>query len=169
MSGASLTALCGARIFTGHAMLVRHAVLFGHGTIVDVMAEAKVPGDAQRIELGDRIVAPGFIDLQVNGGGDVLFGAEPTVSTLTRIGAAHARFGTTRFLPTVITGPRAIMHAARAAVAAALGDGRSGVLGVHFEGPFLNPDKRGVHDAVHIRTPDDADRDSPGGDPAETN
>lgn len=152
-----LTALSGARIYTGRVVLDGHAVLIRDGKVLDVMPTAALPSRASRRDCGGAILAPGFIDLQVNGGGDVLFGAEPTSAALQKIGAAHARFGTTRFLPTIITGPRETMLAARDAVAVALGDATSGVLGLHFEGPFLNPAKRGIHQAAFMRAPDAAD------------
>ena len=97
------------------------------------------------------LLAPGFIDIQVNGGGGVLFNDAPTVSTIARIGAAHARFGTTGFLPTLISDSAEVMARAADAVSAALGDGTPGVLGIHFEGPHLSLAKRGVHPARAIR------------------
>jgi N-acetylglucosamine-6-phosphate deacetylase len=158
MSDGTILALVGARIHTGCVALDGHAVLLRSGNILDVVPETAVPSDAAIRRCDGLVLAPGFIDLQVNGGGDVLFGAEPTVAALNKIGSAHARFGTTRFLPTVITGPRATMAAAREAVRASIDTAQSGVLGLHFEGPFLNPAKQGVHDAAAMRRPDDADR-----------
>jgi N-acetylglucosamine-6-phosphate deacetylase len=100
----------------------------------------------------DTILAPGFIDIQVNGGGDVLFNDAPTPQTIRRIVAAHRRFGTTSLLPTLISDSPAKMKSALAAVAAVL-DAEPGVLGIHFEGPFLSPEKAGVHDPRAIRKP----------------
>jgi N-acetylglucosamine-6-phosphate deacetylase len=157
VSGGEILALVGARIHTGRVVLDRHAVLVRDGRIEDVVPATALPPDVATRSCAGCVLAPGFIDLQVNGGGDVLFGAEPTVAALDRIAAAHARFGTTRFLPTLITGPRAAMAAACDAVRAARAAPSSGVLGLHFEGPFLNPAKRGVHDAGHMRVPDAAD------------
>jgi len=97
-------------------------------------------------------LAPGFIDVQVNGGGDVLFNDQPTAEGIRAIGAAHRRFGTTSFLATLISDAAEKMKDALTAVqAAATKD--SGVLGIHLEGPFLSPEKPGVHDARHFRKP----------------
>ena len=101
-------------------------------------------------------LAPGFIDLQVNGGGDVLFNDAPTPEGIAAIAAAHRRFGTTALLPTLISDSRDKMAAARAAVAALLGR-HPGVLGIHYEGPFLAPERRGVHDLAALRRPESAD------------
>jgi N-acetylglucosamine-6-phosphate deacetylase len=120
-------------------------------TIVDgrVVALDTVPGvEPQRLS---GLLAPGFIDIQVNGGGGALFNDAPTVSTIARIGAAHARFGTTAFLPTLMTDSAEIMSRAADAVSEALRLGIPGVLGIHFEGPYLSVAKRGVHRAHAIR------------------
>jgi len=101
-------------------------------------------------------LAPGFIDVQVNGGGDVLFNDQPTPAGIAAIAAAHRRFGTTGLLPTLISDTREKMRAARDAVAAAMRTNPS-VLGIHFEGPFLSPERPGVHDARMLRQPDARD------------
>jgi len=97
-------------------------------------------------------LAPGLIDLQVNGGGDCLFNDNPTVEGIATIAAAHRKCGTTAFLPTLITDTTAKMSVALAAVDAA-SEREPGVLGIHLEGPFLSPEKPGVHDRRLIRTP----------------
>src|SRR5262249_35914457 len=83
-------------------------------------------------------LAPGFIDLQVNGGGDVLFNDEPTPAGIARIAAAHRRFGTTSLMPTLISDTADKM---RAALSAMRGCAGANILGIHFEGPFLSPEK----------------------------
>jgi N-acetylglucosamine-6-phosphate deacetylase len=103
-------------------------------------------------------LAPGFIDLQVNGGGDVLFNDAPTPETIHRIAAAHRRFGTTALLPTLISDSPAKMSSAVAAVDELSGI-EPGVLGIHLEGPFLSPEKAGVHAPRHIRHPTASDVD----------
>jgi N-acetylglucosamine-6-phosphate deacetylase len=97
-------------------------------------------------------LAPGFIDLQVNGGGDTLFNEGTTSDGIAAIVAAHRRFGTTAMLPTLITDTDARMQAAMHAVQS-LVEGEPGVLGIHFEGPFLSPEKPGVHNPAYIRRP----------------
>jgi N-acetylglucosamine-6-phosphate deacetylase len=114
-------------------------------------------GDTPVHDLQGRLLAPGFIDLQVNGGGGVLFNDAPTVDTLRRIGAAHARCGTTAFLPTLISAPAATTRQAVEAVRAALAEGVPGVLGIHLEGPFLAAERRGIHAGEQVRPMAEAD------------
>jgi N-acetylglucosamine-6-phosphate deacetylase len=97
-------------------------------------------------------LAPGFIDVQVNGGGDVLFNDSPTPEGIAAIAAAHRRFGTTALLPTLISDSLAAMRAAADAVDAAAA-AMPEVLGIHFEGPFLSPERAGVHNRALLRAP----------------
>ena len=112
--------------------------------------------DLAVIDLGGHDLLPGFIDTQVNGGGGALFNTTPTVEAIATIGAAHRRFGTTGFLPTLISDDLSTVAAAIAAVDAAIAAGVPGVLGIHVEGPFLNEDRKGIHDASKFRTLDQA-------------
>lgn len=102
---------------------------------------------------GGRLV-PGYIDTQVNGGGGVLFNDAPTVETIARIGAAHRRFGTTGFLPTLISDDLSVIDRAIDAVEQAMTESAPGVLGIHIEGPFLNIARKGIHDPAKFRTLD---------------
>lgn len=107
-------------------------------------------GPCERVDLDGGVLSAGFIDLQVNGGGGVLFNDTPTPAGLRAIAAAHRRFGTTALLPTVITDSPAVRRAAAEAVSAAVAAGEPGILGIHFEGPCIAPARRGVHDARFI-------------------
>ncbi len=109
--------------------------------------------DAQSHDLAGAMLLPGFIDVQVNGGGGVLFNEAPTVETIRRIGAAHRRYGTTGFLPTLISDRVEVMREALAAVEQALAEGVPGLLGIHLEGPYLAPARKGVHDAKYFHAP----------------
>ncbi|XOV81082.1 MAG: N-acetylglucosamine-6-phosphate deacetylase [Aestuariibacter sp.] len=102
---------------------------------------------------GDLV--PGFIDVQVNGGGGLLFNAEPCLKTLKIMQQAHARYGTTAMLPTLITDEYTVMSAAADAVAEAMTSKLSGIVGIHFEGPFISKARKGVHKSEFIRIPDD--------------
>jgi N-acetylglucosamine-6-phosphate deacetylase len=148
-------ALVNARVLTPDGFRDDVAVLVDGDVIADVVAadSARVR-DADASDLAGHYLLPGFIDCQVNGGGDVLFNDAPTVDTIRRIGAAHRRFGTIGFLPTLISDDADVMRAAIAAVDAAIEEGVPGVLGIHLEGPYLAPERRGVHDAAKFRVPD---------------
>lgn len=107
--------------------------------------------DAELIDLGGRTLLPGFIDTQVNGGGGVLFNDAPRVDAIAAIGAAHRRYGTTGFLPTLISDDLSVVASAIAAVDAAIEAGVPGVLGIHIEGPFLSAQRHGIHDLAKLR------------------
>jgi N-acetylglucosamine-6-phosphate deacetylase len=97
-------------------------------------------------DLAGGLLVPGFIDTQVNGGGGVLFNDSPTVEAIAAIGAAHRPYGTTGFLPTLISDDLSVVDAAMRATEQAIEKGVPGVLGVHIEGPFLNVKRKGIHD-----------------------
>jgi len=155
----NVLALTGGIIHTGAETLHGHAVLIENGRIAGVSAEADVPLSASRHDLAGDHLAPGFIDLQVNGGGGALFNDTPTCDTVRLIADAHRAFGVTGLLPTYITGPAHGMAHAADAVRQAMDNGTRvpGVLGIHFEGPHLNPERAGVHDRSLIRPCNDAD------------
>ncbi len=149
-------ALTGARVFDGDRILEGHAVVIEAGRIRALLPAAELAGALPRRELAG-LLAPGFLDIQVNGGGGILFNEQPTVEGIRRIGAVHRRFGTTGFLITFISDTRARMAEAMEAVRAGVAAGVPGLLGIHVEGPFLNPEKRGAHDAGMIRAPEPED------------
>ena len=133
-------------------------VLLDDARIVGVLASsAPRAANAQVHDLHGATLLPGFIDIQVNGGGGALFNAEPTVETIRRIGAAHRQFGTTGFLPTLISDTPEVMRAGLVAVEQALAQAVPGVLGIHLEGPFLADARKGVHDASYFHAPNAAE------------
>lgn len=148
------TALTHARVLAADGWHDDLAVLLEGERIVDLLppADPRVR-EAHQHDLRGAMLVPGFIDVQVNGGGGVLFNEAPTVETLRRIGAAHRRFGTTGFLPTLISDRVEVMRAALAAVEQALAEGMPGVLGIHLEGPYLAPARKGVHDPKYFHAP----------------
>jgi len=148
------TALTHARVLAADGWHDDLAVLLEGERIVDLLppADPRVR-DAHQHDLHGAMLVPGFIDVQVNGGGGVLFNEAPTVETLRRIGAAHRRFGTTGFLPTLISDRVEVMRAALAAVEQALAEGVPGVLGIHLEGPYLAAARKGVHDPKYFHAP----------------
>jgi N-acetylglucosamine-6-phosphate deacetylase len=150
-----ITALTNGRVLTDRGVVERRTVLIENGRIRGIVESDAIPAGAQTRDLANGLLLPGFIDTQVNGGGGVLFGDTPTVDALREIGAAHARFGTAGFLPTLISGDFSLIRAAIAAVEAAIETGVPGVLGIHIEGPFLNEARKGIHDASKFRKLDD--------------
>lgn len=142
--------LTGARVFDGSQILEGHSVIIEAGAIRAVLPERFVPSGVRHYE-GAGILTPGFIDVQVNGGGGVLFNDKPTSAGIAAIGAAHRAFGTTGFLPTFVTDAPGRMQAAIDGVRAAIAEKVPGVLGLHLEGPFILPERRGAHDADHVR------------------
>lgn len=146
-----ITAIIGAHIITPDLVLDDHALLLDGAQIAALVPTGTVPREARRIDAGGLTLTPGFIDIQVNGGGGVLFNDHPSPATIARIGAAHRPFGTTGFLPTLISDGAEAMTAARAAVADGLDQGLPGLLGLHLEGPFLSRARHGIHDPRQIR------------------
>jgi N-acetylglucosamine-6-phosphate deacetylase len=151
-------AVLGHRIFDGRRWHDAAAVLIEDGRIRGLAAPGEVPGDWPQRRLPDgALLAPGFIDLQVNGGGGILLNDDPTPEGMRAIARAHRRYGTTACLPTLITDSRPQTQAAIAAARTAAGN--DGVLGLHLEGPFISPARPGIHRADHIAAPHLSDLD----------
>lgn len=148
-------ALVNAAIFTGENWLSEHAIVIDGDVITHVCALPELAKNIPQINLRGYRLLPGLVDTQVNGGGGLLFNDAPTVTTLRAMAAAHRRFGTTGFLPTLISDDLVIVEQAIAAVRQAIKEKVSGILGIHLEGPFLNPARKGVHNAEKFRALDD--------------
>lgn len=146
----------GAAVFDGERLRQGAAVVVEDGRVAAVVPEADAPqGETTRLDGG--VLAPGFVDLQVNGGGGIMLDAAAGVAGIARICAAHGRLGTAGLLPTLITDTA---EATRAVIAAGIAAGRAGVpgfLGLHLEGPHLDPRRKGAHDPARIRPMDAAD------------
>lgn len=152
----SRIAYTGARIFDGEFWHERAALVVADGKVEGIIA-ADSPTDAQRVPMGGGIMAPGFVDLQINGAGGAQFNLDPSVATIETICATAARFGTTACLPTFITDtPEQTRRAIAAGVAAAT-KGVRGFLGLHLEGPHLSIARKGAHDPALIRPMEEAD------------
>ena len=152
------TVLAGARLFDGERFHSQRALIIENARVKAIVAEADIAGRADITWLDGGILAPGFIDVQVNGGGGRMLNNAPSAETMAIIAQAHRRFGTTALLPTLITDTPDVMQMA---IAAALGGclERNGVLGLHLEGPHLAPARRGAHLAELMRPLEDADLD----------
>ena len=141
--------LSGARIFDGERFLDDRAVVIEGERIVAIVPYSDRPDGAPR-DLGGGLLAPGYIDVQVNGGGGVLFNDDPTPEGIARIAAAHRKHGTVGLLPTLVTDAPQVMAAAIAATREARKLAPA-TLGIHLEGPFLDPRRKGAHEFRYIR------------------
>jgi N-acetylglucosamine-6-phosphate deacetylase len=134
------------RLFDGQAFLADQVLTIVDGKITDI------DQDTSKVDvIATGLVVPGYIDLQVNGGGGALFNDSPSVENLKTIMSAHAKFGTTAMMPTLITDKFEVMQQAADAIAQALSEGVPGIVGIHFEGPHLSIEKKGTHCADYIR------------------
>lgn len=144
--------LAGARLLLPDGAIVEdHALVLRDGRIEAIVDRHSLAAGARLRQLDGGLLAPGFIDTQVNGGGGALFNDDPSVEAIRTIGAAHRRFGTTGFLPTLISDDLDVVERALQAVRQAIAQGVPGVLGIHFEGPLLSPARAGVHDPARLR------------------
>jgi N-acetylglucosamine-6-phosphate deacetylase len=159
MNGARSFAVAAGTVFDGAEALPDFAVIVDGSQVVALRPRREVDASIPMHRLPNEAwLAPGFIDVQVNGGGDALFNEVPTAQGISTIAAAHRRFGTTALLPTLISDTPDKMRCALAAVQGIAKENPS-VLGIHFEGPFLSPEKTGVHDPSVLRAPSDRDLD----------
>lgn len=151
-----ITALHDAIIFTGGALVEHQALLLIGSKIVDIVGEKNIPNDARRVSCSDTVLVPGFIDVQVNGGGGAQLNADPTAESCLAIARAHKRYGTTRLLLTCITDTEETREKALAAVREAKSQDES-ILGIHFEGPHIQEIARRYHPVEYIRPMTDED------------
>ena len=151
------TALVNGTVFTEEQWCTNCAVIIEGEKIIALCADNNLPvGATTIIDLQNQRLIPGLLDTQINGGGGVLFNDAPNVETLRVMGKAHRKFGTTGFYPTLISDDLSVVAKAVAAVAQAIAEKVPGVLGIHLEGPFLNPERKGVHDASKFKIIDEA-------------
>jgi N-acetylglucosamine-6-phosphate deacetylase len=148
------TALVNARVLAAEGWRDDVAVIVEGERIRELVAMRDVPAGLRTHDLSGRMLLPGFIDCQVNGGGGILFNDVPTVEGIRAIGAAHRRFGTTGFLPTLISDTLDKMRTALAAADLALAEAVPGALGIHLEGPFISRERKGVHAERYLHVPD---------------
>lgn len=149
-------ALTGARVFDGTHMLEGRAVIIEDGHITAVPLEQDLSAGIERRRI-EGLLAPGFIDVQVNGGGGILFNDVRSMDAIRTIASSHRAFGTTGLLPTFITDTRETMAEAVNAMREALAARVPGVLGIHLEGPFISPERKGVHNPAFMRPMEEDD------------
>lgn len=150
------TAFIGASVFDGENLIKAATLVVEDGRVARL---GDPPASAELVALPGGVVAPGFVDLQVNGGGGIMLGDAPSVEGIARICAAHGTLGTTGLLPTLITDTPEVTQAVIDAGIAAHADRVPGFLGLHLEGPHLDPARSGAHEPAHIRPMMDEDLD----------
>ncbi|RWM97965.1 MAG: N-acetylglucosamine-6-phosphate deacetylase [Mesorhizobium sp.] len=151
-------ALTGARIFDGADWHDDTALVVKDGVVEAILPAGAVPSGVSHVGTGGGLLVPGFVDIQVNGGGGVMLNDHPDVASIETICRAHAPFGTTALLPTLITDTPAITAAAVDAGAEAARKKVPAFLGLHLEGPHLSVARKGAHDPALIRPMTDADQ-----------
>ena len=138
-------------IYTGYEILYGHAVIVENDLIKAVVPEEELPHGIQQVNLNGNNLTAGFIDLQLNGCGGVMFNEQTTVETLEIMQATNLKSGTTSYLPTFITSPDEGMKSAVKVMRDYLAKYRNQALGLHLEGPYLSKEKKGVHREKYIR------------------
>ncbi len=149
------TALVNGRVLLEGGFAQDRAVVIEGSRIAAVTNRADVPASARKVDLHGALLLPGFVDVQVNGGGGVLFNDASSIDDVRRLAAAHRAFGTTGLLPTLISDDLDVIAAALQLIAQAIDANVPGILGIHVEGPFLSAARRGVHDASKFRELDE--------------
>lgn len=153
----SVTIVRGGPIFDGEVCHQGSAARFANGVFVGLERDIDADGHEEVVDLAGDILAPGFVDLQVNGGGGVMLNDDTSVGVVKRIAQAHRALGTALLLPTLITDSFDQTRAAIDAVATAIYEGVQGIAGLHLEGPHLSVARKGAHDPQFIRPMDDRD------------
>jgi N-acetylglucosamine-6-phosphate deacetylase len=149
-------ALTHCTLYTGWRVLQNHALIVEGTRILDLVPEAQLPSDLPQLDGQGWTAAPGFIDLQLNGCGGVMFNDAITADTLDTMHRTNLQSGTTSFLPTLITTTDQAMDDAMTLMTDYRRQQPYRVLGLHLEGPYLNPGRGGIHDRASIRSADRA-------------
>jgi N-acetylglucosamine-6-phosphate deacetylase len=149
-------ALTNCTLYTGSQELRDHALVIEEDKILAIVPETQLGWDMECLDGQGWAAAPGFIDLQLNGCGGVMFNDAITAQTLETMHRTNLQSGTTSFLPTLITAPDEAMEAAIDLVEVYRRTQPYSVLGLHLEGPYLNPKRKGIHDGAYVRQTDEA-------------
>lgn len=156
MTGQRLAVTDGV-IFDGHALIYDHALCFDNDILIDLIPQDSVDSSYAKRSINGDVASPAYVDLQVNGGGGVMFNDNPSVEILRTIAHAHERLGTKTLLPTLITDTPEKTAAAIDATCKAVSQTVPGVAGLHLEGPHISVERKGAHDANKIRPMTQAD------------
>ncbi|MYK32861.1 MAG: N-acetylglucosamine-6-phosphate deacetylase, partial [Boseongicola sp. SB0670_bin_30] len=156
----NVVTLRNGHIFDGKKLRAGHAIRYVDGFAREFGPDAEVPKDGEVVDLSGDFLIPGYVDLQINGGGGVMLKDDPSVDTLRLIARAHRDLGVSVFLPTLISDSVEKTHATVEATARAVQEGVPGIVGLHLEGPHLSLARKGAHDPAFIRPMDDDDLES---------
>lgn len=146
-----------AQLFNGQTLLHGYSLAVSNGKTIGIVADNKLSASAKVINLNGGILTPGYVELQANGGGGVLFNQQPNIDGLKTILQSHRQFGTVAMLPTFITDTPEQLDLAMQAIRQGIKSNLAGLIGGHFEGPFINPEKKGTHQPDFIRQPNGED------------
>ena len=141
----------GATIFDGFKRHLNSALIIKNNKVVEIIAEEKIDPETEQIVLAGGLITPGFVDLQVNGGGGVLFNDNPSLENLKTICEVHAKLGSTSIMPTLISDSPELNKQAISAITDALDQQVNGLIGLHLEGPHLALARKGAHKEDFIR------------------
>ena len=145
--------LVNGRIFDGEDIHDGQSLILKKGKVLELTAEP--PSDLEQIDLRGGLLAPGFVDVQVNGGGGIMLNNQPDLEALKVIAEGHRPYGTTAMTPTLISDSWQVMEQAAEATKQAIETQLPGIRGIHFEGPYLNKSRKGVHSEEIIREVDE--------------
>lgn len=148
-----LKAITAHTLFDGERYFERHALVYEHTKIVDIIPIEQLDASIERVDYGKATIVPGFIDIQVNGGGGVMLNDQQSVTAIETMINAHRQGGTAYLLPTLVSEKPPTMAAALEAVSVGMEQKIDGLLGIHLEGPWLNPAKKGAHDQNNFYSP----------------
>jgi len=152
-------ALSNCTIYTGETILTDHAVIVNHQTIERIVATDLIPKDIPVVDLQGHDLTASFIDIQLYGGQTGFFVRDLSFESLDNMVATHQQDGTAAIIPTLYSTSRERILKAIDVTKAYIASGKTGVLGLHIEGPFINPEKRGAHSAAQVRPPSEAEID----------
>lgn len=148
-----MLALCHAIVLTGYQIIHDKAVIIDDGKIIELVDHDEIPEHCAQLDLRGRYLCPGFIDLQLNGCGGVMFNEQPSCATLEHMQKTNLKSGTTSYLPTLISDTDEKIHQGIAATQEFMTKHQNQVLGMHLEGPYTNPERKGIHPREQLRKP----------------
>src|SRR6188508_1816678 len=145
--------LTNATIYTGKEILTGSAILINDDVIVGFVYDTDIPDDYEVRDLGGNNIAPALIDLQIYGGNGYLFSANPSIEAIEATYKYCLKGGASKFLITAATNSSEVFSKAIAITKQYLNGGGKGMPGLHLEGPWINPEKRGAHILEYIHRP----------------